>query len=305
MEVERILDNKPVRPPMISTLAMRWQSAAACPSAIGSVVMPDDVSIAEEEKDAEAKQNFCELQWQWQVDIVSLENQNMNKQKKSNNASTQQDHHTIYEVIIAAGSDGTVVKEGTSSTAVKGGVGGSSNKMKRNTSSLSFKSLDFSIKNFIMRKGHQDNYGAASSGGGAPKDTKVVEKKTMPYLKIDTVTDGDEGEEFFKKSSQNSLLHPSPNKSSTNSPFLSIDDDRSSSVIRRSSTSDIVDSPASGSNNNSRRPSTSSLLRKARERKGTESQQHIGRSISQGLTRPGGGGGGQRGAAQRRLSMAY
>jgi len=53
----------------------------------------------------------------------------------------------------------------------------------------------------------------------------------------------------------------------------------------------------------SRRPSTSDLLRKARERKGSEAR--MGRSVSHsGLTRggPGGGGGGLGG---RRTSMAF
>lgn len=81
--------------------------------------------------------------------------------------------------------------------------------------------------------------------------------------------------------------------------------DCTSGNIRRSSTSDIVNcrrrgSTASGSN--SRRPSSSDLLRKARERRGSEAR--MARSVSHSAMRGmGGGGGGCMGG--RRTSMAF
>lgn len=83
------------------------------------------------------------------------------------------------------------------------------------------------------------------------------------------------------------------------------DGDSSGGSIRRSSTSDIVarrSSTASGAN--SRRPSTSDLLRRARERRGSEAR--MGRSVSHsamGRSGAGGGGGGCMGG--RRTSMAF
>lgn len=69
LEIERILDNKPIRPPPISTLALRWQSA--CPPGSISAGNPgaaespkeDELSIGEEQKDS-SKLGFCEIQWQ-------------------------------------------------------------------------------------------------------------------------------------------------------------------------------------------------------------------------------------------------
>jgi hypothetical protein len=66
-ELDRILENKPVRPPMISTLALRWQSmcppggalSASDPGALKQV--DDEVSLADETKDKNV--NFCSLQW--------------------------------------------------------------------------------------------------------------------------------------------------------------------------------------------------------------------------------------------------
>lgn len=64
LEIERILDNKPVRPPMISTLAMRWQSQNPTNEGIrGLESMKDDNEVAQDEKE-DAKQGFCEIQWQ-------------------------------------------------------------------------------------------------------------------------------------------------------------------------------------------------------------------------------------------------
>jgi hypothetical protein len=67
-ELERILDNKPIRPPMVSTLALRWQSV--CPPGGGPMggngaageSSPKEDSIQEETR--EQKLPFCTIQWQ-------------------------------------------------------------------------------------------------------------------------------------------------------------------------------------------------------------------------------------------------
>lgn len=100
LELERILENKPIRPPMISTLALRWQSA--CPqgppslSGVGGVCGATGVhqGIMDTPKDEEfssaiggtdadskdaSKASFCNIQWQKE----SLDTNNkLKKQKK-------------------------------------------------------------------------------------------------------------------------------------------------------------------------------------------------------------------------------
>lgn len=70
-EIERILDNKPSRPPMISTLALRWQSM--CPHSSGGGSLEEAGSPKSEggnsqdqEQTKEVTSNklpFCEIQW--------------------------------------------------------------------------------------------------------------------------------------------------------------------------------------------------------------------------------------------------
>lgn len=69
-ELERILDNKPSRPPMISTLALRWQSM--CPHGSGGGSVEDAGSPKseggnsqdqEQTKEVNNKMPFCEIQW--------------------------------------------------------------------------------------------------------------------------------------------------------------------------------------------------------------------------------------------------
>lgn len=69
-EIERILDNKPSRPPMISTLALRWQSI--CPHGSGGGSLEDGGSPKsegansqdqEQTKELTGKLPFCEIQW--------------------------------------------------------------------------------------------------------------------------------------------------------------------------------------------------------------------------------------------------
>lgn len=75
-------------------------------------------------------------------------------------------------------------------------------------------------------------------------------------------------------------------RSRDSSPSYFLSPDVAASNVRRSSTSDIVSEgekkSAASSAASSRRPSTSDLLRKARERKSTDSANRLGRSVSQG-----------------------
>lgn len=69
-ELERILDNKPSRPPMISTLALRWQSMCPHGSGGGSVEEAGSPKSEggnshdqEQTKEVNNKMPFCEIQW--------------------------------------------------------------------------------------------------------------------------------------------------------------------------------------------------------------------------------------------------
>lgn len=186
-----------------------------------------------------------------------------------------------------------------------------SKSIKRNTSLISFKSLDFNLKTIYssMKNKHGRDSNTGSKSGTASSSKTSITKP--PYLRVETV-DIDETENLltfpqspyaqhrgsFDKSGYQ-YLNPQPDYSrsqtSSPSPFLSISTPPN---IRRSSTSDIMDKnhPSSQSQTDSRRPSTSDLLRRARERKGSEGAK-MGRSISQG--------GMPRGRAGRRTSMAF
>jgi len=78
-EIERILDNKPSRPPMISTLALRWQSM--CPHGSGGGSLEEAGSPKseggnsqdqEQTKEVNNKMPFCEIQWSRTRQTVSL-----------------------------------------------------------------------------------------------------------------------------------------------------------------------------------------------------------------------------------------
>lgn len=235
-------------------------------------------------------------------------NKNDNKSTKDNNKARQLDRNKSIDTMLASASE---QDEHLKHNKVK---------IRRNSSLISFKSLDISLKSiYSSLKGHKAN---AEKGRteSAQKATCILR---APYLKVETVENdesqkllltyaqspgGSQHRRSFDTTSSQYLstqtnyqeLSQSPHGSS---PYLSV----STGNIRRSSTSDIL-----GSSNNSRKasvqqsscgsvlenrkPSTSDMLRKARERKGSEGK--IGRSISQG--------GISRGALRnRRISMAY
>lgn len=168
--------------------------------------------------------------------------------------------------------------------------------VKRNFSMISFKSLDFNLKSFCSSM--KSKHGRDSNGGGSSKTTTpqasgvktcVTTTTNPPYLKVETVDQDVEEEHllisfpqspyshrgsFDKTQSQHlTATHSDYSRSQANSPFLSIN---TSQNIRRSSTSDIIDKkpvpPSNATPTASRRPSTSDLLRRARERKGSETK---------------------------------
>lgn len=168
--------------------------------------------------------------------------------------------------------------------------------VKRNFSIISFKSLDFNFKSICSSMKGKHGKDTNSSGSGksttvptaSSSKTSITTTTKAPYLKVETVDQDVEEEHllisfpqspyshrgsFDKTQSQHLTTIPSDySRSQTSSPFLSISTPPN---IRRSSTSDIIDKkPAMPSTANtpseSRRPSTSSLLRKARERKGSD-----------------------------------
>lgn len=238
-------------------------------------------------------------------------NKNDNKSTKDNKKARQLDRNKSIDTMLLA-----------SASEQDEHLKHSKVRIRRNSSLISFKSLDISLKSiYSSLKGHKGN------GEKGRTETASSQKATCilraPYLKVETVENdesqkllltyaqspgGSQHRRSFDTTSSQYLstqtnyqeLTQSPHGSS---PYLSV----STGNIRRSSTSDIL-----GSNNNSRKvsvqqsacgsalenrkPSTSDMLRKARERKGSESK--IGRSISQG--------GIARGALRnRRISMAY
>lgn len=173
--------------------------------------------------------------------------------------------------------------------------------VKRNFSMISFKSLDFNLKSLcssIKNKHGKDTNSAGSCRSStlpltlpqsATNKTSVTTTTKPPYLKVETV-DKDVEEEhllisfpqspyshrgsFDKTHSQHlTATHSDYSRSPINSLYLSIN---TSQNIRRSSTSDIIDKKpipsSSATPTASRRPSTSDLLRRARERKGSETK---------------------------------
>lgn len=170
--------------------------------------------------------------------------------------------------------------------------------VKRNFSMISFKSLDFNLRSICSSMKGKHGKDTNSSGSGksttvptaSSSKTSITTTTRTPYLRVEAV-DKDTDEEhllisfpqspyshrgsFDKTQSQHlTTVHSDYSRSQTSSPFLSI---TTPPNIRRSSTSDIIDKkPAMPSTNvtpnESRRPSTSSLLRKARERKGSETK---------------------------------
>lgn len=192
--------------------------------------------------------------------------------------------------------------------------------IKRDSSIISFKSLDFNLKTIYssMKSRHGSKEGSSSRNG--QHSTSKTSLGRPPYVRVETV-DHSESETLLTFS-QSPYLHRGScdrtgsqflnaqsnaadyTRSQSNSPFLCINTPPN---IRRSSTSDIIDknssaipsaAPPTAVPVDNRRPSTSDLLRRARERKGGGDANKMGRSVSQGGLPRGGRGG-------RRTSMAF
>lgn len=210
-----------------------------------------------------------------------------------------------------------------------------SNMTKAKKSLLNFRSFDFHIKSLYSglrqvknppendQHHHHQQRSSDTHGSNGNNVAVAAHNRTPPYLRVEEV-DIEESENLlldYPQSPYSSRRNSDDNRSSANllqiNQFdMSISQGSSpyylspipiSGNIRRSSTSDIMckRSSAGSSVNSSRRPSTSDLLRKARERKGSESSIRIGRSVSHGgLPRGGGGGSIGRGGGGRRTSIA-
>lgn len=373
LEIERILDNKPVRPALISTLALRWQSGGPYSQGPPSVTSgmglsgvviespkEENVSLAgDDQKDS--KLNFCEIQWQ-KLNSGPLDSNKSKSGKKSEKSAltNTKEHIRDYKSIdsSAVNRDDSSFQRGYSfgnevdtkespTTEEKAKM-----KIKRNSSLISLKSINQNLK-AMLKITRNDT--SSSSDAEIGEATKLVKKlptpnpPMAPSLRIDDV-DIDETRILINypqspqryPSSSSASVTPAvtPTTSSTSallqyqeyvprssspSPYLSI-----SISPRRSSTSDILnkktpggsatETPVKKSSTNlegnvgsgtaladqhllnaaaskDRRPSTSELLRKARERKGSEGK--LGRSISSG------GSLARSGNRNRRLSMAF
>lgn len=170
--------------------------------------------------------------------------------------------------------------------------------VKRNFSIISFKSLDFNLKSFCSSMKGKHSKDTHSNGSGkstavgttSSSKTSITTTTKAPYLRVEVV-DQDADEEhllisfpqspyshrgsFDKTQSQHlTTVQSDFSRSQASSPFLSI---TTPPNIRRSSTSDIIDKKPSlpsvtATPNDTRRPSTSDLLRRARERKGSETK---------------------------------
>lgn len=375
LEIERILDNKPVRPAPISTLALRWQSGGPYsqgpPSVISGMGMSgvvlespkeENVSLAGEDQ-KESKLNFCEIQWQ-KLNPGPLDS-NKSKSKKSEKSALTNTKEFIRDYkSIPTSTSGTFKDESTFQRGYSFGnevdpkesptaEEKSKMKIKRNSSLISLKSINQNLK-AMLKITRNDT--SSSSDAEVGEATKLVKKLSnlnpplAPSLRIDDV-DIDETRMLINypqspqryPSSSSASVTPAvtPTTSSNSallqyqeyvprsaspSPYLSI-----SVSPRRSSTSDILnkktptgsasETPTKKSgtllNSNSgsgtalatadpnllntatkdRRPSTSEMLRKARERKGSEGK--LGRSISSG------GSLARSSNRNRRLSMAF
>lgn len=381
LEIERILDNKPIRPPMISTLALRWQSACPPGGGLGSSIggpggetpKDEDVSIGEEQKDS-GKLSFCEIQWQQGIlDNNKFFNKSSNKRLDKSSTSSSKDNikyirvstssydlksplsasqqqFPIYNTRLDSNSNNNYttnnldtineqqqqqqpsarqLDRNKSIDSIKPQVptenGKTSDKIRRNSSLMNFKSLDISLKSIYAslkggNKGDKEKTSktdvtVAAAAANDSNNTSTASIRKAPFLKIDTV-DQDESQTLliYPQSPGGSAQHRRSfdtnssaflsthqytefSQSRASSPYLCV----SAQNIRRSSTSDIIGNKRGGSGSHSaaesRRPSTSDLLRRARERKGSEGR--LGRSISHGCVNRGGG------MRNRRTSMAY
>lgn len=227
--------------------------------------------------------------------VAQQQPQQQQQQKQSQNAMNDGINDENAELTLSPKCDATSPTPPHSSQQSKKSV-------KRNFSMLSFKSLDFNLRSICSSmKGKNAGKDTNSSGSGksttvptaSSSKTSITTTTRAPYLKVEGVeiVGNDIDEEhllisfpqspyshrgsFDKTQSQHlTTIQSDYSRSQASSPYLSI---TTPPNIRRSSTSDIIDKkPAMPSTNptpnESRRPSTSSLLRRARERKGSETK---------------------------------
>ncbi|KAH8291637.1 hypothetical protein KR018_007859 [Drosophila ironensis] len=243
------------------------------------------------------------------VDVLQIDNLNNNNSNghhssgSNNNGSPDQHHHQHQPHPHPPQSQSQSQSQ-------------SQDEPQKRRSLLNFKSLDFHLKSLYtgLRSSGNSSNQPANSSAPAVDQSQSHGQRRMPYLRVESV-DPEAGEAPERRPGTGPMPSHSPTFLSPYSgpaegagglQLPSAD----AATIRRSSTSDIVSCKRGGAagggqgqGHDSRRPSTSDLLRRARERKGSEAR--MGRSVSHsGLTRGGafGGGGGLGG---RRTSMAF
>ena len=217
MEVERILDNKPVRPAPISTLMLRWQSGGpgysqGPPSVISGLGMSgvaespkeDNLSLAGDDQKESSKLNFCEIQWQ-KLQLGPLDsNKTKGSGKKSEKSAltTTKEHIRDYKSIPTSTS--TTFNKGDSHVERGYSFGNEVDqkesptveekakmKIKRNSSLISLKSINQNLK-AMLKISRNDT--SSSSDAEIGEATKLMSKKPppnnppmAPSLRIDDV----------------------------------------------------------------------------------------------------------------------
>lgn len=217
LEVERILENKPVRPAPVSTLALRWQSGGpgysgsqGPPSVISGMGLSgvvaespkeENVSLAGDEQKESSKLSFCEIQWQ-KFNPGSLDsNKSKNSGKKSEKSSLTntkefiRDYKSIptststnfgkHEANLERGySFGNEIDQKESPTAEEK----AKMKIKRNSSLISLKSINQNLKAMLKITRNDTSSSSDAEVGEATKLMKKPQNLPIaPSLRIDDV----------------------------------------------------------------------------------------------------------------------
>uniref|UniRef100_A0A336LQT2 CSON001237 protein n=1 Tax=Culicoides sonorensis TaxID=179676 RepID=A0A336LQT2_CULSO len=316
LEIERILDNKPIHKSSTSSSkdnikyirVSTSNNDLKSPLLLLSTSVSQQIPIINTRLDSNSNNNYT---------ISNLDTINEQQQQQQQQQKQQQQQPNARQLDRNKSIDS--IKPQVPGTE----NGKNSDKIRRNSSLMNFRSLDISLKSiYASLKGNKSDKEKTSKNdvttittNNDSVNTSTASIRKAPFLKIDTV-DQDETQTLliYPQSPGGSTQHRRSfdtnssaflsthqytefSQSRVSSPYLCV----SAQNIRRSSTSDIIGNKRGGSGSHSaaesRRPSTSDLLRRARERKGSEGR--LGRSISHGCVNRGGG------MRNRRTSMAY
>lgn len=217
LEVERILDNKPVRPAPISTLALRWQSGGpgsqysqGPPSVISGMGLSgiagspkdENLSLAGDDQKETSKMSFCEIQWQ-KINPGSLDsNKSKGSGKKSEKSALTNTKEFIRDYKSIPTSTSTTFNKAEPNLERGYSFGNEVDqkesptteekakmKIKRNSSLISLKSINQNLK-AMLKITRNDT--SSSSDAEIGEATKLMCKKPQnppiaPSLRIDDV----------------------------------------------------------------------------------------------------------------------